>query len=98
MQPSELLQPIKLFCVAQRDVMRNMVADESFEYRVFKDCQGSSRPDRLDRLVAESLVLRRITNKVDRSVGAVKGIMGCVVVLESSVRDDDIAAVGELDP
>ena len=98
MQPSELLQPFKLFRVPQRDVVRNMVADESFEHRVFKDGQGSFRPDRLDRLVAESFVLRRIADKVNGAIGAVEGIVVGVVMLESSVRDDDIAPVGELDP
>ena len=98
MQPSELVQPFKLFRVSQRDVVRNMVTDESFEHRVFEDGQGSSRPDRLDRLVAESFVLRRIADKVDGAIGAIEGIMVGVIVLKSSVRDDDIAPVGELDP
>src|ERR1017187_4321661 len=74
-----------------------MIPDESFEHRVLKDGQGSFGPDRLDRLVAESFVLRRIADKVDGAIRAIEGIVVGVVMLESSVRDDDVAPVGELD-
>ena len=90
MQPSELVQPSKLVRISKRYVMGNVVADEAFEHWVFEDRQRPFRPDRLDGLVAESFVFRRITDQVDGAIGTIKGVMFGIVVLISPIGDDDI--------
>ena len=57
-EPAQLNRPCKLFCVSERDVMRNVIADESLENGVFKDGQRVFGPDRLNRLVAKAFMFR----------------------------------------
>ena len=90
-------QPSQPLRVPQRHVVWNVIPDKSFEHRVFKDSQGPFGPDRLDRLVAESFVLRGVADQVDGAIGAIEGIVIEVAMLEPSVRDDHIAPIDQLD-
>ena len=64
---------------------------KSFEHGVFEDHQRPFRPDRLDGLVAESFVFRRVTDQVDGAIGTIKGVMFEIVVPISPIGDDDIS-------
>src|SRR5579871_2486054 len=96
-QPPELIQPPELPGVPEGDVMGNMVTDEPLEHRILQDHQWSFRPDRFDRLITESFVLRGVADEVRRLAGAIEGVAIEVTVPESPIGDDDVSPVGELD-